>query len=327
MHIEQGDHMATIREQAQGIRMMWGGFWTSRILMTANNCGFFDLLDEPKTTDEVATAAKTDPRATEIILNALTALNLLKKQKDRFRNTSLASRFLVSGKPHYQGDILRHANALWKSWSQLDTIVKTGKPAESPHDHPAFIRGMHNIASLIAPEVIKAVGLKGVKKAVDVGGGPGTYSMEMARQGVAVTLFDLPETVAIARKMAKEANLTGVTFKPGNVLVDSLGTGYDLVFISQFIHAFSPEETRTIFAKAFAALKPGGRVAVQEFAIDASGTAPTQGALFSVNMLVQTPGGRCYSPTEIATLLKEAGFSATTSREAGGNVLVVGTKP
>lgn len=319
--------MATLREQAQGIRMMWGGFWTSRILMTANNFGFFDQLETPKTATEVAKATETDPRATETILNALTALKLLKKQGDAFRNTALASRFLVSGSPHYQGDILHHADALWKSWSQLDTIVKTGKPAVATHDHSSFIKGMHNIASLIAPDIIKAVGLKGVKKAVDVGGGPGTYSMEMARQGVAVTLFDLPDTIAIAKKMIKEAKISGITCKPGDVLTDSLGTGFDLVFLSQFIHAFSPKETQTIFSKAFAALNPGGRVAVQEFPIDKTGTAPTQGALFSVNMLIQTPGGRCYSPAEISALLKKAGFAKITSSEVCGNVLVIGIKP
>jgi 2-polyprenyl-3-methyl-5-hydroxy-6-metoxy-1,4-benzoquinol methylase len=318
--------MSTIFEQALGLRMMWGGFWTSRILMTANNYRIFDHLQPPRTAAELAAELGTDPRATTVILDALTALKLVRKNRGRYRNTPLAARFLVSGTPHYQGDILRHADSLWKSWSQLDTVLATGRPAAAPHDHPAFIKGMHNIASLIAPEVIRAIGLKGVSKALDLGGGPGTYAMEMAKRGARVTLFDLPDTIAIARKVVKEAMASGVSFKAGDVLTDSLGSGYDLVLVSQFIHAFSPEETALILTKSCAALKPGGRIAVQEFPLDESHTAPTQGALFSVNMLVQTPGGRCYPAAEIVDLLKRAGCSKCSVGQVAGNALVMGHK-
>jgi ubiquinone/menaquinone biosynthesis C-methylase UbiE len=318
--------MATVFQQAQGLRMMWGGFWTARILMTANNFRIFDQLQSPRTAADLAAGLGTDLRATTIVLDALTALQLVKKRGDSYRNAPLATRFLVTGTPHYQGDILRHADSLWKSWSQLDTILATGRPAESPHDHPSFIRGMHNIASLIAPTVIKAIGMKGVKKALDIGGGPGTYAMEMAKKGASVTLFDLPATIAIARKVVREQGAAGISFKPGDVLTGSLGSGYDLVLMSQFIHAFSPEETALIINKACKALKPGGRIAVQEFPLDDNRTAPPQGALFSVNMLVQTPGGRCYPASEIVSLMKQAGCRSCTVSQAAGNALVIGTK-
>jgi 2-polyprenyl-3-methyl-5-hydroxy-6-metoxy-1,4-benzoquinol methylase len=185
---------------------------------------------------------------------------------------------------------------------------------------------MHNIASLIAPQVIRAIGMEGVEKALDLGGGPGTYAMEMARQGAKVTVLDLPETIVITRKVVKQAGVSGVTCRSGNVLTDGLGKGYDLVLLSQFIHAFPPEETAMIIGKAVAALKPGGRVAVQEFPLDETRTAPTQGALFSVNMLVQTPGGRCYPASEIVALLKQAGCSACTVGQVAGNALIIGTR-
>jgi 2-polyprenyl-3-methyl-5-hydroxy-6-metoxy-1,4-benzoquinol methylase len=63
----------------------------------------------------------------------------------------------------------------------------------------AFILGMHNLASLKAGSVVKSIDCSGVKRALDLGGGPGTYSIEMANQGIDVTLFDLHETIKIAR--------------------------------------------------------------------------------------------------------------------------------
>jgi 2-polyprenyl-3-methyl-5-hydroxy-6-metoxy-1,4-benzoquinol methylase len=319
--------MATIREQALQLRMMWGGFWTSRIMMTANNHRLFDHLAAPQGAEELSVSLKLDPRATEIVLDALVALGLVRKKGGRYRNSPTATRFLVSGSPWYQGDILRHADTLWHSWSQLDTVLATGRPAKSPWDHHAFIMGMHNISLFIAPELIRAIGLAGVKRALDIGGGPGTHAKEMARQGVGVTLFDLPETVTIARKVVKEAGVQGIRFKAGDILQDDPGKGYDLVLLSQFIHAFSPQENLLIFRKAFAALLHGGRVAIHEFTLEPDHTSPTQGALFSVNMLVQTPGGRCYPAEEIISLLTEAGFTDSTVGQVAGNTLVIARRP
>ena len=142
--------MPSIQEQAQWLRMLWGGFWSSRIIITANNLQIFDHLTEPKPAPVLAALIKSDPRATEVLLDALVALQLLKKRQNQFVNAPLSAKFLVSGTPHYQGDILKHADNLWNSWSQLDNVVKTGKPASKiAFDHHAFIMGMHNIAGLV----------------------------------------------------------------------------------------------------------------------------------------------------------------------------------
>lgn len=321
--------MSSTREQAQWLRMLWGGFWSSRIIISANNLGIFDQLVEPKAAPEVAAAIKADPRATEVLLDALAALKLVKKQGGRYSNAPLSARFLVSGTPHYQGDILKHADNLWQSWSQLDTVVKTGRPASKvSFDHNAFIMGMHNIAGLIAPSVVKAINVQGVEKALDLGGGPGTYAMEIRRQGAAqVTHFDLPDTTIIAQKMVKQASLDGISFRSGDILQDELGDGYDLVLLSQLIHAFSMEQTLAVFNKVCHALEPGGRIVVQEFPLSPSRTSPTQGALFSVNMLVNTPGGRCYAPQEIRSLLRQAGFVRATSSMVAGNSLTIAHRP
>lgn len=254
---------------------------------------------------------------------------LVQKRTTRPDGCLVVRQLLVSGTPHYQGDILRHADNLWQGWSQLDTVIKTGKPAsKAAFDHQSFIMGMHNIAALIAPQVVKAIDVRGVERALDLGGGPGSYALEMRRQGATeVTHFDLPDTTAIARSMVAQSGLDGIVFRSGDALKDDLGADYDLILLSQFIHAFSPEETLQIFKKASQALRPGGRIVVQEFPLNPSHTSPTQGALFSVNMLVNTPGGRCYPAQEIRSLLKQAGCVRASSSVVAGNSLTIAHKP
>ena len=114
--------MADILEQSKELRKIWGGFQGARVLLTANNYRVFDYLKKQKAAAGLAKDIGADKRATEILLDALTGLGLLKKQKGQYKNSSLASQFLVSGSPYYQGDIIRHADTLWQNWSGLDNV-------------------------------------------------------------------------------------------------------------------------------------------------------------------------------------------------------------
>jgi len=318
--------MPGILDEAKELRRLWGGFWSSRVILTANNYRAFEHLKSPKTAQELAGILRTDRRATEMLLDALTGLGLLSKASLRYKNTSLARRFLTAESPFYQGDILRHADALWKNWSGLDEVIRTGKPHHAAHDHTSFIKGMHNLAVLKAGKVIKTVGLRGVKKALDLGGGPGTYAMEIARKGVSVTLFDRPETVEIARSVIKKAGVKNIGFLQGDFLYDDIGKGYDLVFISQALHSCSGKESLQVIEKSRDALNAGGRIVVQEFYLEKNRAHPVQSALFSVNMLVNTPAGRCYSPSEIKRWLSKAGFRDIRDAMMDDTALVFGKK-
>ncbi|MDO9287245.1 MAG: class I SAM-dependent methyltransferase [Thermodesulfovibrionales bacterium] len=320
--------MSAIMNEAKELMKLWGGFRASRVLLTANNYRVFDFLTKAISAKEISKRLKTDIRATEILLDALTGIGLLKKHKNIYSNAPLASKFLVSGKPYYQGDILRHANTLWQNWSGLDEVMKTGKPYRKAHDHKSFILGMHNLALLKAKDIVKQIGLKGIKTALDLGGGPGTYSIEMAKNGVDVTLFDRPETVEIAKRIVNNSpqpplNLRGgINFIQGDFINDNIGNGYDLIFASQILHSGSEKDNIQLLKKCRKALNRGGRMVIQEFYILKDRAHPLPGALFSVNMLVNTPGGRCYSPDEMKKWLLKAGFKKTEEKVLGDTVLV-----
>ncbi len=298
----------------------------SRVILTANNLRVFDHLVGWRSVDELKDKLKTDRRATEILLDALTALGLLKKKKDRYKNTPLSDRFLVSSSPYYQGNIIAHAENLWWSWSGLDDVLKTGRPNRTERwDLRAFILGMHDIASLRSEEVIKRLPLRRVKKALDLGGGPGTYSIELAKKGLEVTLFDRPEVLEIAERVINDTPYgNNIKLKPGDFMVDSFGRGYDLVFLSQVLHAYSERDNIRLLRRIRKALNPGGYVAVQEFYLNETRTSPLRGALFSVNMLVNTQGGRTYTSKEIRGWLKDVGFISIRTHRLGETALYIG---
>lgn len=314
-------------KDAQDFARLWGGFRASRVVLTANNLGVFENIVAGSTADKLATTLHTNVRATGILLDALTALGLLRKAGATYRLARTAKQFLLPDSPWYQGDMLRHADALWKNWSGLDDVVRTGRPNRpGTRRHDVFIRAMHNNAVMRAGKVIASLDLRGIRTALDLGGGPGTYSIELAKRGVAVTLFDLPNTVEVARETIRKAGVKRIVFRGGDFHFDELGSGYDLVIISQVLHSLSAIEAMALLVRAHQALAPRGVTALHEFRLNEDRAGPIPAALFSVNMLVNTAAGRSYTPREMRSWLKEAGFGSLAVKDLGDTVLITGRK-
>jgi ubiquinone/menaquinone biosynthesis C-methylase UbiE len=321
-----------MKEEKNKKDLIWlrqsSSFAVSRIILTANKYRLFDYLDSAgKTASSLSKTMAADFRATELLLDSLVAIGLLEKKNSVYRNTSLSSRHLVKGKPEYQGDILRHYNTLWNNWSGLDSVLETGRPCKKSHDHKSFILGMHNLASLKVRKVMDNINLKGVKRLLDLGGGPGTYSIAFAKKKINVTLIDYPETLKISKKLIKEAGLEKIIILlSGDFTRDNPGNNYDLIFISQIFHAYSENECLEMLRKSFDLLNSDGRVVIQEFYLDETRTSPPAGAIFAINMLVNTKSGRTYTSGEISSWMIKTGFSGINKKIIDDTVLITGTK-
>ena len=142
-------------------------------------------------------------------------------------------------------------------------------------------------------------------------------------------MLDVPEVLPLTQDFIRKAGLSErVHTRPGDMLHDPLGEGYDLVLLSAICHMFSPEENRALFRRAGAALAPNGRLVVQDFILEPEKTAPRFAALFALNMLVGTRAGSSYSEPEYADWLREAGFGEVRRvRLPGPSGLIIATRP
>lgn len=310
-----------------GLRKLYLGFISARVVLTANTLGIFDNLKKPASAGELSKRLKIDQRATEILLDALAGVGLVTKGAGgKYWNKPVSNRYLLRGSRLYQGDIIRHASIMWQNFSALDEVVRTGRPARRGLDHESFIMGMHNLTVLRTESLLKAVGLKSVKTMLDVGGGPGTNAIAFAKKGIKATIFDLPDTIKIAKKVARREGVKGIDYIAGDFHVDDIGSGYDLILVSQILHAFSSDENLSLLTKCRAALNPNGRLVVQEFPITDARTAPAHSALFAVNMLVGTEQGRCYSPREMKRWFTKAGCKKIVIKNLPETVVLIGER-
>jgi SAM-dependent methyltransferase len=310
-------------------------FQRSRPLLTAFELDLFTTLNaEARTSGEVADAMGTDARATDRLMNALVALGLLDKRGGRYRNTALAERYLVKGRPEYMAG-LGHTNHLWDTWSQLTEVVRTGHPATGAESTDRgddwvrpFIAAMHFRATQNAAEVVGLLNLDGVSRLLDLGGGSGAYAMAFARsrRGIAAVVFDLPNVIPLTRAyVAQEGLAAEVTMATGDYLSAPLGAGYDMVFMSAVIHSNSVEDNRLLMRKAAEALNPGGQIVVQDFLVNEERDGPLLPALFALNMLVGTPEGDTYTESEVRAWMTEAGCRTILRKDTTfGTNLVIG---
>lgn len=316
------------------IMSMVRGFQVAKMLMVAVDLGVFDFLAAPKSAVQTAAWLKADPRATGIFLHGLVGLELLDKDGDNFNNSQLAARYLVRGSENYRGAIVKHIEHTWdRGWNDLKETVLAGRPpavetekwvdARPEQDEAAvkaFIWGMHAIARDLAPTVAARLDLTGVRRLLDLGGGPATYAITFAQTHpeLRATVFDLPMPIEIARENIANHGLTGrVDTLAGNFLKDDIGTGYDFIWISHILHSHDEEQSRFIIAKAVAAINPGGTLAIQDFYLNPDGASPTGAAMFGVHMLAVTPRGRAYTHTEVAEWMQAAGLAAPEFIESG----------
>ena len=310
------------------------GFMSSRVVLTALELDLFTAVNGGSGAEEVAAKIHGDPRATEVLLNALVALKLLNKQNGTFHNTPLTARFFAGGSPDNARPGLLHTANLWRRWSTLTECVRTGTAGPRDRDGEfvqAFIAAMDRNARERAQAVVQAVGASGVRRILDLGGGSAAYSLAFAKANPELTaeVLDLPDVIPLTREYIRKAGLEGrVSARAGDMLSEPFGTGFDLVLISAICHMFDPQQNRTLLRRALEALVPNGRVVVQDFILEPDKTAPSWAALFSVNMLVGTRGGASYSEPEYADWLREAGFSETRRiRLPGPSGLMISTRP
>jgi 2-polyprenyl-3-methyl-5-hydroxy-6-metoxy-1,4-benzoquinol methylase len=313
-------------------------FMLSRVLLTGYELGVFTVLDGgPKTSTEVAEKVEGNERGTDRLLCALVALGFLEKQDGLYSNTEISQRYLVRGKPEYLSG-MAHTMHLYASWGTLTEAVKKGgsvlppRPYDaSPEKTEAFIAAMDWRAQNQAPEVASLLELSETKRVLDVGGGSGIFSTAMAKANpnLTATVFDLPSVIPLTRRYVEQEGMTGrIDTAAGDYETDELPSGYDLVFLSAIVHSGSVESNRKLIAKCAAALNPGGRVAVMDFIMEPDRTTPPHGAMFALNMLVNTDGGDTFTVDQIVGWLVDAGLERITRTDASfGTGILTGLKP
>jgi SAM-dependent methyltransferase/predicted transcriptional regulator len=294
-------------------------FMKSRIILSAAELDFFTILDTNfLSAKELSDRLGLNHRATTRILDCLVTYDLIEKKNGRYRTTANGSNLSAL---HSESilPMVKHMNAIWKNWSCLTECIKMGSnphlksvvDSQSEEDRQSFIGAMHVAARNLSRKIANTYALSSFNKLLDIGGGSGAYIIAFLQKNLQLKaiIFDLEGVIPIAQEKIKEENLQDrVSLVTGDFYQDELPTGCDIALLSAIIHQNSPNQNYELYQKIYRALDPAGVLLIRDHIMGNSRTKPPAGALFAINMLVNTPAGDTYTFGEVKDALEMVGF-------------------
>jgi 3-hydroxy-5-methyl-1-naphthoate 3-O-methyltransferase len=324
------------------MQFAWG-YGPPLILEAALHYRLFDLLDQaPRTVGELAAQSGASPRGLTAILNALVGLEFLVKRGDRYALAPESAAFLVSTKPAYHGGFFRHViRQILPQWLRLTEAVGSGRPnvaanrqKQGQEFFAEFVEGLFPLSYKAAQVLGEHLGIPQATSPVsvlDIGAGSGVWGIALAHQSPHVTVraVDWPAVLEVTNNLARRHGVGDrLRTVAGDLLEADFGAGHQVATIGHILHSEGRDRSRQLLRKTFAALAPGGTVAISEFMPDDDRTGPPAPLIFAVNMLLHTEAGDTFTFAEMAGWLREAGFAKPRLLEAPApSPLVLATRP
>lgn len=174
----------------------------------------------------------------------------------------------------------------YKGLFSLDESIETGKPvglkefgewktiyeglSKLPeHVQKSWFSFDHFFSDDAFPIVLPFVYKNGIKKILDVGGNTGKWAIASAgyADDIQIRIIDLPGQLNVAREKIADLGLSDrVSFSAANILDEEtkFPTGFDAIWMSQFLDCFSEVEIVSILKRCHEALDDNGYVFIME---------------------------------------------------------------
>jgi predicted metal-binding protein len=316
-------------EDFQFLEDLATAYWYSEVLFAAlelDLCGA--LAQRPSSPEELAEKTGCDLDGLNRLLAALATLGLIVEENGKFENAPLAARYLVPGGNRFAGDFLRYRRYLVPHWQRLVPRIRKGVGAnERPRDEPPeayrnrvldYVRAMDVQARLKAADAaqqLDQICSVPPRRILDLGGGAGAWCRALLElwPHAHTVLLDLPETLVAARKLYPDpASWKGIELIAGNALTPCFHREqFDLIILSNILHAYGEKEARQLLANTVHCLAPGGMVVIHDYLADQHDTSPLKGRLYDLHMMLNTYNGRIYRLEELVGMLDAVGLRSS----------------
>ncbi|MGH9493147.1 MAG: methyltransferase [Terriglobales bacterium] len=281
-----------------------------------------------QTAAELARRCQASERGIRILCDYLTVIGFLTKQSDRYGPTPDSAMFLDRRSPAYLGTATRFlaSPTSYEAFRDLaetvrkGTTILAGDGMTEPErkEWVEFARGMaplmhvpaEGIASILKAK--EAAGPSGKWKVLDIAAGHGMFGITLAKHNpqAEITALDWRNVLEVAKENAQAADVTDrYRTIAGSAFEAELGTGYDVVLLTNILHHFDVATCETLLRRVHAALAPAGRAVILEFVPNDDRVSPPLAATFSMMMLGMTPAGNAYTFRELESMCRNAGFA------------------
>ena len=291
----------------------------SQSLTVAVRLGVFDrMTDGAKNSTDLAHLTNCDPHAMEIFLEGLNSFGVLRRKGGMFSLTREARQWLTTGSGKTSAiEAIQLNSEICSRLVHLEEYLKTGCVSNihfesSQNWWTNYLSALKAAGQLGASHLLRRLRLERLPKTMlDIGGGPAIWSIAFCKhfEGLTSTIVELPEIAQHGLAMIAQADMTDrIRYIPGDFAIADFGNGYDLVLMSNVLHAMTLSQCRNVLAKAYLALNSNGTLVINDTYYPSSGgNIPLMSGASSLMYYVST-GSRSWPHTSIVEWLRITGF-------------------
>jgi len=291
------------------------------ILLAALELDVFDTLQRlgPSLVEDVAGVIGAPVDHVRSLLDGVVALGLLDQFTDTYELNDTARRYLVSDGPATMADLIPVAPGPHENWARLADTVRAGRPATPIEADPAafyvpLVEGTFTTMFRCATRADLKIRYSALKtpRILDLGAGGAPWAIAMLHacpDGSAV-VNDLPVVIDVAvAKTAEHGVGDRCEFRAGDFHTVEIEFGhYDIVVLGHVCRTEGAEGAQRLIARAFAALKPEGRLVLADYFVDIERKFNPHAVIMGTTMMASTERGFCFTHEEFADWIRAAGF-------------------
>lgn len=305
-----------IKEEISNFKSMVNSYKLTSLIITANNIGIFDNLNEnAKSLEQIAKEIEIPSNRIEPILNGLVFNKIIEKNEIGYYLTEYKDVLLKDSKFNQTGYI-DFAQTVMGKYNNLENAIKdnnfsfnnfkdlTEKQAEN------FMKGMQANAVPQAEYIASKYNFEN-HNILDIGAGAGTYLITVSKkyQSIKGKMIDLPQVSKIQNRNIEREHLKDRLVSVScDYNTDFPKENYDDVFLFAVVHQEPEENVRNLLDNIYNVLKSNGRLFLTSFFLNDDKISPEFSVQFAIEMLANSKNGKVYTHNEIKKLLKDSNF-------------------
>jgi hypothetical protein len=287
------------------------------------------LLNGPRPIDELAHQTHCNQHALLRVMRALVTRSVFAEDPPGTFSLQPIGELLCTDHPLSMRWFFRSEPDV-RAMAGLEYSLRTGEPAFNeifgmdyfdwmaahPETRERFRESQRALNRLELLTIVRSFSWQEVASIVDVGGNDGALVAALLRRypRLSGTVFDLPEVVAAADKVFKEADVSErARAVPGNLFDGGVPSGADVYIMKRILVGFSDDQARSALVKIRESMKPDSRLLIME---PMAASQDQIGISLDLRMLVLGVG-RVRTAKEFGVLLVDAGLKPRQAQNAG----------
>lgn len=273
------------------------GYKLSNAIFAAEELNLFDHLEKPITLKELSGQTNLNPLALEILLQVLVWLGILNHIDDSYSLTKETLPLFQKFSDRSLSPLIKLEAYLSQGHADLKAMKTAlrgeGKDRFNKNAKEGFAsiygKAMDNGGRYASLCVARAFLPEFSGKVLDLGGGIGTYAIQLCRinKKVEVVVYDRPEMEKICLENIHQRNLENrISFQAMDVKSDPIVDKFEGVIISNLLHLFDPEVNSKIINKVAGAMKENAFLVLHDFFLNDDKTGPDIPLIYSIDWLM-----------------------------------------